>query len=92
MRSVPQRLDESINRTAVADTYRQYHRPEIAVNMFGNLFFDRLEKTLQFPGNFADSNHTASLHISDFLHNTYRQTKLFLFNHYYHQKSFNRSV
>jgi len=32
----------------MADTYRQYHRPEIAIYMFGNLLFDRLEETLQF--------------------------------------------
>jgi hypothetical protein len=66
MRTVPQQLDKSINGTAMTDTYRQYHRPEIVEYMFGNLFFYRLEKTLQFFGNSADGNHTASMLISSY--------------------------
>jgi hypothetical protein len=92
MSTVPQRLDESINGTAMTDTYRQYQRPEIAVHMFGNLLFDRFEKTLQFFWNFADGNHTASMLISICFQNTYRQQRLFLFHNYYHQNSLNRSV
>jgi hypothetical protein len=92
MSTVPQQLDESINRTAMADTHRQYHRPKIAVYMFGNLLFDRLEKTLQFFGNFADCNHTASKLISNCFQDTYRQMRLFLFDNHYHQNSLNRSV
>jgi hypothetical protein len=90
--TVPQQLDEFVNRTAMTDAYRQYHRPEIAVHMFGDLFFNRFEKTLQFSWDFADGNHTASLHISYCLQNAYRQTKLFLFDNYYHQNPSNRSV
>ena len=70
----------------------QYHRPEIAVDMFGNLSLDGFEKTLQFSWDFADGNHTASLLIGDCLHNTYRQSKLFLFDNRYHQNSRDRSV
>jgi hypothetical protein len=50
MRTVPQQLDEPINRTAMADTYRQCQRPEIAVYMFGNLFFTGLKKCCSFLG------------------------------------------
>jgi hypothetical protein len=92
MRTVPQRLDESVDGTAVADADRQDHGPEITVNMLRNLFFDRGKKTLQFFGNFADGNHTASVLISTSYQNTYRQTRLFLLNQRYHQNSFNRSV
>jgi len=92
MSTVPQQLDESINRTAMADTYRQYHRPEIAVYMFGNLFFDRLEKTLQFFGNFADCNHMAFLSISVCQYNSYRPSRPFLFNSFGNHNFDNRSV
>jgi hypothetical protein len=92
MSTVPQQLDEFVNRTAMTDAYRKYHRPEIAVHMFGNLLFSRLEKTLQFFWDFADCNHTASLQISVCLHNAYRQTKLFLFDNCYHQNPSDRSV
>jgi hypothetical protein len=61
MRTIPQRFDEPVDGTPVTDADRQNHGPEIAVNMFGNLFFDRGEKTLQFFGNSADGNHTASI-------------------------------
>jgi hypothetical protein len=92
MGTVTQRFDEFVNRAAMTDTDRQYHRPEIAIDMFGNLFFDGFEKTLHFFGDFADGNHTASLLISFSLHNTYRQSKLFLFDNHYHQNPSNRSV
>jgi hypothetical protein len=93
MSTVPQRLDKSVNRTAMADAYRQYHGPEIVVYMFGDLFFDRPEKTLQFFRNFADCNHTASMLISSCYQDTYRQMRLFLFDNQYHQQnSLNRSV
>jgi len=64
MVTVTQRLYEPVYRAAITDTDRQYHRPEIAIDMFGNLLFDRLEKTLQFFGNLADGNQTASMLIS----------------------------
>jgi hypothetical protein len=92
VRTVPQRLDESVDGTAMTDADRQYHGPEIAIDMSRNLFFDRGEKMLQFFGNFADGNHTASMLISTSYQDTYRQMRLFLLNHRYHQNSFNRSV
>jgi hypothetical protein len=61
MRSVSQRLDEPVYRAAMTDADRQHHRPEVAVDMFRNTSFYRLEKTLQFSWDFADGNHTASL-------------------------------
>jgi len=61
MSSVPQRLDEPVDCTAMTYADRHYHGPEVAVNMFGDLFFDGSEKTLQFFWDFADGNHTASL-------------------------------
>jgi hypothetical protein len=92
MSTVPQQLDESIDSTDMADRYRQYHRPEIAIYMFGNLLFDRLEKTLQFFGNFTDGNHAASMLISTYCQNTYRHMRLLLFDNQHHQNSLNRSV
>jgi len=92
MGSVSQRFDEPVNCTAMTNADRQYHRPEIAINVFGNLFFDRPEKTLQFFGNSADSNHTASILISTGYQDTYRHKRLFLFDNRYHQNSLNRSV
>ena len=92
MRSVSQRLDEPVYRAAMTDADRQHHRPEVAMDMFRNVSFNGLEKTLQFSWDFADGNHTASLHISYCFHNTYRQTKLFLFDNCYQQNPSNRSV
>jgi hypothetical protein len=92
MSTVTQQLNEPINSTAVADAYGQQHRPEIVVYMFGNLSFDRPEKTLQFYGNFADGNHTASILISTYYQDTYRYKRLFLFDNCYHQNPLNRSV
>jgi hypothetical protein len=89
---VSQRLDEFVYRAAMTDADRQYHRPEVAMDMFRNMSFYGLEKTLQFSWDFADGNHTASLHISDCVHNAYRQKKLFLFDNCYHQNPTNRSV
>ena len=92
MSTVSQRLDEPINRAAVTNADRHHHRPEIAVDMFRNLPFDRLEKTLQFFWDFADGNHTASMLISTYYQDTYRQMRLFLFDNHYHQNPSNRSV
>jgi hypothetical protein len=60
--------------------------------MSGDLFFDRPEKTVQFFGNSADSNHTASMLISISQQNTYRQKRLFLFNGSHRLNHINRSV
>jgi hypothetical protein len=92
MCSVSERLDESVYGTSVTDADRKHKGPEVVVNMFGNLLFNRFEKRLDFFWDFADCNHTASLQISSCLHNTYRQTKLFLFDNCYHQNPYNRSV
>jgi hypothetical protein len=92
MSTVPQQLDEPINRTAMTDTYRQYHRPEIAVYMFGNLFLDRLEKTMQSLGNFADCNHMASPAITTFYYKSYRLSRPFLFDVFSNHHFNNRSV
>lgn len=92
MGAVTQRLDEPVDRTAMTDTDRQYHRPEVAINMFGNPPSYRLEKTLQFSGDFADGNHAASMLISAYCQDTYRQMRLFLFDNHYDQNPSNRSV
>jgi hypothetical protein len=92
MSTVSQQLYEPIDSAAMTDANRQHHRPEVAIDVFRNLSFDRLEKTLQFSWDFADGSHTASLHISSCLYITYRQTKLFLFDNSYHQFFKNRSV
>jgi hypothetical protein len=92
VRSVSEGLNKPVYSAAVTDADRQYKGPEVAMDMFRNLLFNRFEKTFQFSRDFADCSHTASLHISFCLHNAYRQTKLFLFDNCYHQNLFNRSV
>ena len=93
MGMVLQQPDEPVYRTSVStDTYRQYHSPEVAIDMLGNLLFDGLKKSLDFLWNCADGNHTASLHISLCYHITYRQSKLFLFDDYHYHELANRSV
>jgi hypothetical protein len=83
---------EPVYCAAITDTDRQYHRPEVAIDMCGNVVFDRLEKALQFLGNLADGNHTASMLISSCYQDTCRQRRLVLFDNHYHQNSLNRSV
>jgi hypothetical protein len=92
MSTVPQQLDEFFNRTAMTDAHRQYHRPEIAVHMFGNLLFHRLEKTLQFFWDFADCNHVASLMITICRYKCYRLSRPFLFAVFNNHNVSNRSV
>jgi len=89
---ISERFNEPVYSAAVTDADREHKGPEVAIDMLGNLLFNRLEKTFQFSWDFADCNHTASLHISSCCHNAYRQTKLFLFDNCYHQNPFNRSV
>jgi hypothetical protein len=92
MRAVAKNSYESVNGASVTYAYGQYHRPEIVIDILGDLHFDGLEKSLDFLGNFADGNHTASLHISTCVHNAYRQSKLFLFDYYHYRNFANRSV
>ena len=92
MGAVSHQLDEFVNSAAMTETHGQNERPEIVVNMAGYLLFDRAEKTLQFLGNSADSNHTASVHISISYQNTYRHKRLFLFNDFHRHENANRSV
>jgi len=92
VRAVSQEFDQSVDGAAVADAHGQHERPEIVVHMSGNLFFNGPEKTLQFFGNSADSNHTASMHITYCQYNGYRHERLFLFNGYHRHKNINRSV
>jgi hypothetical protein len=87
-----QQVNQPLDSSDMAETYRQGKAAIIVINVSRNLILDRLEKKFDFFRNFADSNHTASLRISFCLQNTYRQERLFLFNQRYHQNSFNRSV
>ena len=48
MGAVTQRLDEMVYREVLADAESQYHRAEIAVDVFGNLLFDGREKICSF--------------------------------------------
>jgi hypothetical protein len=74
------------------DADRPHHRPEVTIDMFRNLPFDGLEKTLEFFRNFADGNRNASMLISISYYNAYGHTTLFLFDNLHHQNSLNRSV
>ena len=77
---------------AVANADRQSHSTVISENVVREFVFDRVKKRFDFLRNFADSKHTVPLFISIDQHNTYWHSALFLFNHIYHQNSFNRSV
>jgi hypothetical protein len=93
MGAVSQQPDKSVNRTSVTTNADcQYHRPEVAIDMLGNLPFDGLKKSLDFLWNCADGNHTASMLISTVHFNTYRQKRLFLFDDYHYNNLANRSV
>jgi len=90
--AVSKKINESLDGAAMTDADSHYKVAIIGVNMSRKSVSCRLEKRLDFLRDFADSNHTASLRISTVVQNTYRQDRLFLFNHRYHQNSFNRSV
>ena len=90
--AVSQELDEPVDGAAVADADGNHEIAIIGINVSRDIVFGRLEKSFDFLRDFADSNHTASLLTSYCSYNTYRQERLFLFNHHYHQNSFNRSV
>jgi hypothetical protein len=92
MSTVSQQLDEFVNRTAMTDAHRQYHRPEITVHMFGNLLFNRFEKSLQFFWDFTDCNHVASLMITICRYKCYRLSRPFLFAVLNNHNLYNRSV
>ena len=90
--AVAKKIDKPLYSTAMAGTDGQDHSSVIAVNVTREIVFDRVEKRFDFLRNFTDSKHAAPLLISIGQHNTYRHSGLFLFNHAYHENSFNRSV
>ena len=92
MRTASQQVHQTLNGAAMTDAHRHDQRTIISINVSRNRVLDRLEKKFDFLRNFADSNHTASVLISIAQHNTYRHSRLFVFNLNYHQNSFNRSV
>ena len=87
-----QKFDKFIDGAAVTNADGNYEIAIIGINVSRDLILGRLEKSFDFLRNFADSNHTPSLLTSNAQYNTYRHSRLFLFNHHYHQNSFNRSV
>jgi hypothetical protein len=90
--AVAEKINQPLYGTAMTDADSHYKIAIIGINVSRKSVSCRPEKRLDFFRNFADSNHTASLRISTAIQNTYRQDRLFLFNHLYHQNSFNRSV
>jgi hypothetical protein len=70
----------------------QNQRPKVPPGSLGEVVFKRGEKTLQFSGYFADSNHTASPAITYCFQECYRPSRPFLFDNCYHQNLGNRSV
>ena len=90
--AVAKKIDKPLDGTAMTDTDSHHKVAIIGINVSRESVSCRLEKRLDFLRDFADSNHTASLQISTVFHYTYRQDRLFLFNHIYHQILFNRSV
>ncbi len=92
VRAVSQEFDKPADGAAVTDADGNHEIAIIGINVSRDIVFGRLEKSFDFLRDFADSNHIASLLTSTAHYNTYRHARLFLFNHHYHQKSFNRSV
>jgi hypothetical protein len=92
MCAASKKIDKPLNGAAMTDADGNHEIAIVVINVSREIVFDRLEKRFDFLRNFADSNHTASLLTSYCSYNTYRQERLFLFNHHYHPKSFNRSV
>ena len=92
VRTVSQEFDKPFYGAAVTDTDGNREIALIGINVSRNTVFGRPEKRFDFLRDFADSNHIASVLTSTAHYNTYRHVRLFLFNHHYHQKSFNRSV
>jgi len=90
--AVSQEFDKPVDGAAVTDADSNHEIAIIGINVSRDTVLGRLEKSFDFLRDFADSNHTASLLTSYCSYNTYRQERLFLFNHHYHKNSFNRSV
>jgi hypothetical protein len=89
---VPQQFDKPVNRRLVADASSYNERAKIGIDVRRNPAFDRLEKSCCFSGDFTDSKHKASMPKSAARHNTYRHSRLFLFNHHCRQNCSYRSV
>jgi hypothetical protein len=87
-----QRFAEAVNRGPVTDGEGHNQRPKMMSRRLGELRADGLEKTLEFFGNRADSNHKASQTISFCCYITYRPSRPVLFDLFIYHDSPNRSV
>ena len=83
---------ELVNGSAVVDSDGQYQSPEVLPRSLREMLVNWSEKTLQFFGNSADSNHMASPMISICSYKSYRQDRPILFDAFRNHKSTNRSV
>jgi hypothetical protein len=92
VRGVPQQPDEPVDGRSVANADRYDKWTIIGVHMGCNPAFDWLEKSCCFLRNFTDSKHKASMLQSVARHNTYRHSRLLLFNYDYLQNRSDRSV
>jgi len=90
--AVSQEFDKPADGAAVTDADGQDEIAVIGINVSRDVVFGRLEKSFDFLRDFADSNHKASMPVNMCFQYIYRLERPFLFNHHYHQKSFNRSV
>jgi hypothetical protein len=90
--AVSQEFDQPADGAAVTDADSQDKIAVIGINVSRDTVFCRLEKSFDFLRDFADSNHKASMPVNIGFQSVYRLERPFLFNHHYHQISFNRSV
>jgi hypothetical protein len=87
-----QGLGKAFYRAAMTYCDSQNQRPKMPPASLREGASKWSEKTLQFSGYFADSNHTASPTITCCSQNCYRLSRPFLFDNCYHQNFTNRSV
>jgi hypothetical protein len=92
MSRISQHFGEPVDRCAMTDRDSHYEGPKVLPSSLGKMVSERFEKTLQFSGYFADSNHKASPTIISCIYNCYRLSRPFLFDVFGNHKFKNRSV
>jgi hypothetical protein len=92
MCSTSHEFDKPIDRSTMANAHSHHESAIIGINVSRHTTFSGLEKSCCFSRDFSDSKHKASVPKSTARYNTYRHSRLLLFNHHYRQNRSNRSV
>ena len=88
----PQYFSELVNSYAAADSNGHHQSPKVLSRSSSKMLMNGFEKTLQFFGNPANSNHMASPMISTCAYKSYCQDRPFLFNAFRNHTFTNRPV